>query len=307
MDSLHVLVTGQSAEEIAGMVESPPVPLDVRVVAHPEDADLAWADCFVGFTWPAGATERVSWIHGTGLGLDGLLRAPRPGLVTRTVGDLPEQLGRYVLAAILAEHENHDRFAAAQSDRAWDPVAAGPWPARAVVLGTGDGAQGIAEVLARNGIEATGVSRSGRAAPHFARTLPWSEVEAALSPAPEILVNALPLTPETRRLVDARVLDRLDRAVFVNIGRGPSVDEDALRSVLDDGGVAAAWLDVHSVEPLPAGHWSWSHPRVRITPHVAALTRSQDVAADLLAALRARESGDRPPTAVDPDSVGWGP
>ena len=82
------------------------------------------------------------------------------------------------------------------------------------------------------------------------------------------LVIAAPATRETHHVIDRAALARTKRGVhLVNIARGDLVDQDALRAALDDGQVSLASLDTVSPEPLPAGHWLFTHPRVRLSPH----------------------------------------
>ncbi len=89
---------------------------------------------------------------------------------------------------------------------------------------------------------------------------------------PEVLdgadhvVIAAPLTDATRHLIDADALALMKPGVhLVNIARGGLVDQDALRVALDDGTVAVASLDAVDPEPLPAGHWMFTHPKVRLS------------------------------------------
>jgi phosphoglycerate dehydrogenase-like enzyme len=84
------------------------------------------------------------------------------------------------------------------------------------------------------------------------------------------VVVAAPATPQTLHLLDADAFAAFKPGVhLVNIARGALVDQDALRSALDDGRVARASLDVVDPEPLPAGHWLYSHPKVRLSPHIS--------------------------------------
>jgi phosphoglycerate dehydrogenase-like enzyme len=84
------------------------------------------------------------------------------------------------------------------------------------------------------------------------------------------IVIATPLTPSTRHLVDRELLGRFTPgAHIVNIARGGIIDQDALRQALDDGTVACASLDTVDPEPLPEGHWLYTHPQVRLSPHVS--------------------------------------
>lgn len=89
----------------------------------------------------------------------------------------------------------------------------------------------------------------------------------------DVLVNLLPLTPATRGLLDARAFARLrPGAGLVNLARGAHVVEPDLLAALDSGQLGHAVLDVFASEPLPPGHPFWSHPRVTVLPHAAALT-----------------------------------
>jgi phosphoglycerate dehydrogenase-like enzyme len=84
------------------------------------------------------------------------------------------------------------------------------------------------------------------------------------------LVLAAPATPRTRGMLDTEAFGRVKPGVhLVNIARGSLVDQDALRVALDDGRVAMATLDTVDPEPLPAGHWLYEHPKVRVSAHVS--------------------------------------
>jgi len=102
----------------------------------------------------------------------------------------------------------------------------------------------------------------------------------------------LPDTPETTNIIDAQALALLaPGAVLVNPGRGPLIDDDALLAALDRGHLAHATLDVFRVEPLPAAHPFWAHPKVTVTPHIAAETRPKTAAAHIAENIARCESG----------------
>jgi len=84
------------------------------------------------------------------------------------------------------------------------------------------------------------------------------------------VVLVAPLTDATRGIVDAELLGAMKPGVhLVNVARGPLVVEGDLRRALDDGIVARASLDTTDPEPLPAGHWMYGHPAVRVSPHIS--------------------------------------
>jgi glyoxylate/hydroxypyruvate reductase A len=108
----------------------------------------------------------------------------------------------------------------------------------------------------------------------------------------EILINLLPLTPDTHHLLDAPRLARLPRgAGLVNLARGAHVVEADLLAALASGQLAHAVLDVYASEPLPAGHPFWSHPAVTMLPHAAAMTDLRTAAEVAVANVRAAMTG----------------
>ena len=102
----------------------------------------------------------------------------------------------------------------------------------------------------------------------------------------------LPLTRDTEGLLDVRALARLPRgAAIVNAGRGQTLVEADLLAALDSGQVSAAVLDVFETEPLPRGHPFWHHPRIVVTPHIAADTHPPTAIAAVVEAIREFEAG----------------
>ncbi len=109
----------------------------------------------------------------------------------------------------------------------------------------------------------------------------------------EILVLLLPLTPATRNVIDARALALMpEGAVIVNPGRGALIDDEALLASLDAGHTGHATLDVFRTEPLPPDHPFWGHPRVTVTPHIAAETRPASAARVIAENIRRGEAGE---------------
>lgn len=298
---MRVVTTGRLAEPVAALLRAHGDSLQVRALPEPSREDLLWADCLTGFSWPQRSGVRIDWIHAMGLGVDGFARAPRPRVCTRTVGTLPDQMGRFVLSSLAAFAQRHLTLQNAQVRREWAQVDA-RWPAEALVLGTGVAAQAVARVLRATGVSPIGVNRSGREAPSFAYTIAWAAISGRFTDGlPQAVVNLLPLTNATQNVVGAELFNRLTQALFINVGRGSTVDESALRAALGAGHIDEAWLDVHRTEPLPSHHWAWSHPKVHVTPHVAAISTAEDVAADFLATMAALQAGKAPHNAVDLD------
>jgi phosphoglycerate dehydrogenase-like enzyme len=137
-----------------------------------------------------------------------------------------------------------------------------------LLVGYGAIARRLAELLKPFGANVLGVRREIRGDENI-QMIRSHEIDRVLPTADQV-VNMLPASDSTRRYFDAARLERLKPgAVFINIGRGDTVDQDALIRLLNSGRLAGAYLDVASPEPLPAEHPLWTAPNCFITPHTA--------------------------------------
>jgi glyoxylate/hydroxypyruvate reductase A len=124
------------------------------------------------------------------------------------------------------------------------------------------------------------------------RCLSGAEGFAAALTGAAIVVTLLPDTAATRNILDAAALARLAPGAFVlNPGRGSLIDDAALLAALDAGHLAHATLDVFRTEPLPPDHPFWGHPRVTVTPHIAADTRAATASRVIAENIRRGEAG----------------
>lgn len=187
----------------------------------------------------------------------------------RGVHDSPT--AEWAVTAILAWIRRFPVFTLAQARGEW--AHGGNTPTgelagkRVLVVGAGSIGAAIGARLAPFEVELTWAARTARPGVHAVAELP------ALLPEADVVVLIVPLTAQTRGLVDAGFLAAMrDGALLVNAARGPVVDTDALITALSGGRIAAA-LDVTDPEPLPAGHPLWALPNVLITPHVAGAVR----------------------------------
>jgi phosphoglycerate dehydrogenase-like enzyme len=157
--------------------------------------------------------------------------------------------------------------------RRWDTHVAPEVGGRTVVIaGLGAIGEAIARRLVGWDVRVIGVTRSPKSyAGVVADVRPLAELASACAEA-SILMVALPLAAETRRVVSAEVLDALGQGWVTNVSRGPVIDESALIDRLRDGRLLGAGLDVTETEPLPADSPLWDLPNVVITPHMAGLT-----------------------------------
>lgn len=217
------------------------------------------------------------------------------GLHTTTVTE-------HALALTLALVRRLPGAAAAQQRREWSREIGGPQPlhppgpittlldARVLIWGFGDIGQRLAGQLDRMGARVRGVARTqGRR--HGFEVLTDADLPEALGET-DLLVMLLPETPETDQALNEQRLAQLRQdAYVVNVGRGSTVDEDALLAALRSGHLGGAAIDVTAIEPLPVDSQLWHAPRLIITPHAAGgrLVGAAELLAENLAALVAGE------------------
>ncbi len=203
---------------------------------------------------------------------------------------LTEGMVDYVAGHVLRHHLGIDAHLAA---REWRPEAPPLARDRRVgILGLGALGAACAEALAGLNFAVSGWSRRPKEIEGVASLSGEEGLKELLSKS-EILVLLLPLTAETEDLIDAAALARMPAgAVLINPGRGALVVEDALLAALDRGHLAHATLDVFRIEPLPADHPFWAHPRVTVTPHIASETRPRTAARAIAENVRRLEAGE---------------
>lgn len=213
---------------------------------------------------------------------------------------LTEGMVEWVLAQVLAWHRNLFPYADRQAAGQWAPMSEKLARERIVtVLGAGVLGAAAARALASVGFQTRVWSRTGRQVGGAATFAGEDGFLPALAGA-EVVVSLLPSTPETAERLDSSAFAQLAPGGFVvNGGRGRQVVDLDLIAALDSGHLAGAALDVFRQEPLPADHPFWSHPGVRISPHVAAPTHARTAAAVLAASIRAWERGEPLANLVD--------
>ncbi|HEU0218880.1 MAG TPA: glyoxylate/hydroxypyruvate reductase A [Stellaceae bacterium] len=257
--------------------------IEYALVWHPEPGLLA-------------SLPRLKLIVSLGAGVDHILRDPTlPAEVPilRLVDPyMTQAMSEYVVLQVLRLHRLDFDYRAQQATAEWREHAQKNASERTVgILGFGQLGQDAARKLKALGFDVAGWSRSTKDVPGFPVFAGPQGLDALLARS-EILVSLLPMTPETQDILDAGLFARLPRgAAIVNAGRGPQLVEADLMAALDSGQVSAAVLDVFRDEPLPPAHPFWRHPRIIVTPHVAAETHPPTAAAIIAQAIDNLEAG----------------
>jgi len=308
-----LIASNSRADEFARHVRALAPDLDVRVapaVGRREDIDyvLAW--------WPPPgllkSLPNLRLVVSVGAGVDHLLADPElPAVpIVRFVDpDLTGRMVEYVCLHVLYHHRRMSEFRELQARKVWKYL---PEPAahevRVGLMGLGVLGAAAARALRSFGYQVRGWSRSQKRVDGVACFAGNETLEDFLADT-DILVVLLPLTAETRGMLDRRLLARLSRRgrderlpgpVLINAGRGGlQVDADIL-GALEAGELYAASLDVFETEPLPHSSPLWSHPRVVVTPHNAAESAPSAIARYALAQMAAHARGAPLEHLVDP-------
>lgn len=269
------------------------------------DAEITWDFPESGDDGPTTLTPGLKWIQGTSAGVGARVRRlglhDRPEVwVTTASGVHARPLAEYVFGALLAHAKHAQKLAEDQRRHRWERFTPDVLDGKTMVLvGPGRIGREVARVAKTFGMTVLALARDSD--PARAADLGVDEVftrdrfHAMLGRA-DVVVLSAPQTPETDDIMDGAAFAALKPgAVFVNIGRGTLVDEDALLAALHDGRVAHAVLDVFRQEPLPADSPFWDEPDVRISPHsVANASNEYDKIASIFIANLARYAAGQP-------------
>ncbi|PFG43714.1 phosphoglycerate dehydrogenase-like enzyme [Isoptericola jiangsuensis] len=267
--------------DVDGVVVAPYVMRDPVPDEHADaEAIVTWANPAPLLRDAAERLTALRWVQTLSAGPDLALAAGfGPNVVVASGRSLHDAtVAEHTLALLLASVRRLDRTLDAQRRHEWDrslgreqardEPAFTLHGAHVVLWGFGSIAVRLAPLLEALGARVTGVASTD--GERHGYPVVAQERLAEVLPGTDVLVSLLPATPATRHALDASVLALLPpHARFVNVGRGSTVDEDALVAALRSGTLAGAALDVTDTEPLPADSPLWDAPHLILTPHVA--------------------------------------
>ena len=282
----------------------------------PEAEVVIWSEggaqppCDYAVLWsppPAMVPElvRVKAIFLTAAGADALLKFDQQLPATVPVVRLGDagmgiQMAEFVTHTVLRHFRRFDEYEAQARAGLWQPLA--PRDKREFtigVLGMGLLGRRVLEALATFGFPLRGWSRSPKSMDGVDCRSGADGLDQVLRGS-RVLVNMLPLTPDTSNLLDRRNLAKLpDQAYLINVARGAHVAEPDLLALIKSGRLAGATLDVFRNEPLPAQHPFWQEPRISITPHISALTLRHESLQQIAHKIRQMQVGEPVADVVD--------
>jgi phosphoglycerate dehydrogenase-like enzyme len=284
----RLLIISRDAKEYHQLIDAAALPdLEVISTSDPADAVARGASSDLAFGEPTliaqvlPALRHLHWVQSTWAGVEPLLASSlrRDYILTNARGVFGPLMCEYVFGYLLA----HERLLlaryAAQQERRWDRTPPGSLRGKQLGLfGVGSIGASLARMAKAFGMRVKGYTRASENSPDVDAWFHGDD-RTAFAADLDYLVSVMPNTPATRHLVDRELLEGLPaRAVFVNPGRGQTVDEAALADALQSGRLAGAILDVFQEEPLPSDSPFWHLPNVIITAHTAALSHPPDIA-----------------------------
>ena len=231
-----------------------------------------------------------------GAGVDALLQLRLPpslSVVRLDDAGMSVQMAEYVCHAVIRHFREFDGYDA--------DTQAGKWSYRkprsradfAVgVMGLGVLGERVAKALQVFEFPVNGYSRSPKEVDGV-RCFSGTQALPDFLAATRVLVNLMPLTPETENILSHTTLSQLPAGAYViNVARGKHMVEDDLIALIDNGHLAGATLDVFRTEPLPAAHPFWQHPKITVTPHTSARTLREESIAQIVGKIQALGRGE---------------
>lgn len=248
-------------------------------------------------------------VFALGAGVDAILDQERkhPGTLPAGVPllrledtGMAQQMQEYALSYVLRYFRRFDEYQALQQRQEWQPLEPHSLDDFTIgILGAGVLGQCVARKLTEFGFSVRCWSRSAKQIDGV-QSFAGEAQRAAFLDGVKLVINLLPNTPETVGILNRELFAQLSTGAYlINIARGAHLVEADLLAALEQGQLAAATLDVFAREPLPQDHPFWRHPRVTITPHIAAITLPQQAMDQIAANIRALEAGHAPAGVVD--------
>ena len=271
--------------------------LDVRIFPH--DANREEIECVLAWSQPEGIFNdypSLRCIMSMGAGVDKLVEDPSIPCnvaITRIIdSELIDSVVEYVLAAVMSYVRNLQDYYENKQEKLWEQSSYRKIKNVNVgVMGLGYIGCAVTEKLFQIGFKVSGWSRSKKNL-NGIKTFHGKEFLEKFLSNSEILICLLPLTSNTRGIINVETLSQLPKgAYFINAARGEHVIEEDLLLMLNSQHISGAFLDVFCEEPLPQKHPFWKHRRIMVTPHIAGLTNPQSVAPQIVDNYRRLKAG----------------
>ena len=282
---------------------------DAEIFVWDPEGPAVDADYAIVWQPPEALFERethLKAVFNLGAGIDGLLKVanlPKNLTIVRLEdAGMSVQMAEYVLHQLLEASRGMETYREQQRQGVWKihrPIKRSEWPVG--VMGLGHIGKRVARTLADLDYQVSGWAR-GEHSVEGVSTYAGPDQLGDFLQSTRVLVNTLPLTDETRDIINYDLLSQLQPgAVLINVGRGEHLVEDDLLRALDEGKLLRASLDVFRKEPLPEGHPFWQRKEITITPHISARTLRDATIEQITGKIRDHADGRAISGIVDTD------
>ncbi len=271
---------------------------DLDLEVYPEVKDPSKIEFVLSWKHPHGIYKdypNLKVIASMGAGIDHIIEDPEIPehiQITRVIDEqLTKDMSVFVLSLIL-DHLRNLSFH--YCNKEWNPQKyLRPEEVQVGIMGMGILGVGVAEKLIQNKFNVTGWSRTKKEILGVTTFHGDEQLQDFLEDS-RVLVNLLPLTSETKNILNKDLFEKLPQGAYViNVARGPHLVEDDLLETIKKGHLSGAALDVFRKEPLPKDHPFWSNERIRITPHIASVTLPKTVVPQILDNYRRMKEGKK--------------
>ncbi len=260
----------------------------IEVQVWPEVKDPHKVELAIAWNPPPGLLakfDNLKLISSLGAGVDHIIsdrQLPDVPVVRIVDENLSKDMSHYILMSILNYQRGTYRHFLNQKIRHWDNSKIPNRNLKVGILGLGVLGKAVSKMLVYHGFKVIGFSRSPK---NIEGVISYENLEGlgTLMSEIDILINLLPLTKETKGILDMKLFAMASRPFYlINVARGGHLVESDLIKALDQGLLTGACLDVFDEEPLPANSPLWDHNDILVTPHVASITNPDTVVAQIL-------------------------
>jgi len=280
-NKINMITSGKLGKEFADYIEREYQEISIKFLPNLENKIHPQYNAMACFSPPSDVDiSHIKWIHSFSAGVNTIISHPHLNpqtLITRTVGNMGTKISEYCLCYILADNQNLLLNHKYQKQKKWQRERIKNLNSNSIaILGTGKMGRSIAKKLSIFGCNVFGINRTGKIVPDFQKCYSFTEFSSA-PPHIDTLISVLPSTPQTAALLNEKFFRNFESIHFINVGRGNVIDENEIIKLLNKNNIRKATLDVFSSEPLSPESQLWSHNKISITPHQAAITEIEDI------------------------------
>jgi phosphoglycerate dehydrogenase-like enzyme len=274
-----LLILSNEAEDYRRILEAENLPDLIWASSPADDVDIVLGEPSRVKSALA-SLPALSWVQSIWAGIEPLVgpAARRDYILTNARGVFGGLMSEYVIGYLLAHERKIFKRLEDQKNKSWDETETGTLLGKTIgLLGVGSIGAEVARAAKFFGMNVRGYTRGSETSTHVDKYYHGADL-SEFAHGLDYLVNILPNTVDTRRIIDADLLNTLpSHALVINVGRGPAVDQSALIDALNQNKIAGAVLDVFEQEPLPKEHPFWTTPNLLITFHTAAPSLAEDI------------------------------